>query len=220
VIILVIIVGWIQWGSTVTAGAQQVALVINPPTPTPTFTVTPTATPTATSTPTATPTETHTPTPTPTFTPQPTATQTPTPTTTNTPEPGAPTPTPTPTITPTPTPRFGKPVILGPANGKLFGRDQELFLRWEDMGQLGPNEHYAIRMTWQQDSQLAYGGTNTRENFWAVPSELYWGLADEFTGRRYDWYVYIEEISTDTEGNRIGRPISEPSDTYYFLWQQ
>ena len=93
-------------------------------------------------------------------------------------------------------------------------------MRWQDMGVLGPNEYYAIRMTWQQDGQLAYGGTNVKNTFWLIPPDLYWGLADEFTGRRYDWYVYIEEITTDDNGQQIGRPVSDVSETHYFFWQQ
>jgi hypothetical protein len=108
---------------------------------------------------------------------------------------------------------------LGPDNGRLFGRDEELVLRWESLGQLGPNEYYAVRMTWQQDGQLAYGGTNVKDNFWIVPPNLYWGLADQFTGRKYEWYVYIEEITTDETGKQVGRPISEVSDPLFFLWQ-
>jgi hypothetical protein len=201
------------------SGAEQAALVIDPPTPT--STPTPTLTPTNTSTPTLTPTptETATPSPTPTLTPTTTPTETPTPTPTNTLAPGEPTPTPTPTITPTPTPKYGKPVLLGPQNGKLFGQAEELVLRWENMGVLGPNEFYAVRMTWQQNGQLAYGGTNVRDNFWVVPADQYWGLADQFTGRKYEWYVYIEEITTDASGRQVGRPISAVSDTLSFLWQ-
>ena len=87
------------------------------------------------------------------------------------------------------------------------------------MGPLAPNEFYAVRMNWQQDGQLSYGGTNVKENFWIVPPEAYWGKADEFTGRKYEWYVYIEEITTNDSGQEIGRPISETSETYSFLWQ-
>lgn len=222
-VVAALIFGWVQWGATIAQGAQQVALVVNPPTPTATFTVTPTFTPTSTPTPTHTPTETTTPTPTETATPAPTDTPVPptdTPTPTDTPVPGAPTATPTATVTPTPTPRFGKPVILGPSDGKLFGKNQELFLRWEDLGTLGPDEYYAVRMTWQENGQLAYGGTNTKDNFWLVPPDIYWGLADEFTGRKYEWYIYIEEITTDDDGNKTGRPVSDTSDIYSFLWQQ
>jgi hypothetical protein len=181
--------------------------------------VTPTFTPTTTPTPTSTPTETATPTPTQTHTPTRTPTLTRTPTPTDTPVPGAPTATSTPTITPTPTPKFGQPEILGPADGRLFGRDEELILRWKDMGTLGENEFYAIRMTWRQDNQLSYGGTNTKNNFWQIPPELYWGLADEFTGREYEWYLYVEEIATNDDGQQIGRPVSDVSETSTFLWQ-
>lgn len=215
-----LIFGGIWLGPWLQAGTHEVAVFINPPTPTPTFTVTPTFTPTPTHTPSPTPTETLTPTPSPTLTPTRTPTLTPTPTETNTPVPGAPTETPTPTITPTPTPKFGKPVVLGPTDGKLFGRGEELILRWQDMGPLADNEYYAVRLTWQQDGQLAYGGTNIKNNFWVIPSDLYWGLADEFTGRKYEWYVYVEEITTDANGQKIARPASDVSDTYSFLWQQ
>ncbi|RMF00555.1 MAG: zinc ribbon domain-containing protein, partial [Chloroflexi bacterium] len=56
IVIVGLIFGWLQWGSTVQDGVQQAALLINPPTPTPTFTVTPTPTSTTTPTPTLTPT--------------------------------------------------------------------------------------------------------------------------------------------------------------------
>ena len=208
-----------RWGAYVTDGAQQVALLINPPTATLTPTVTPTFTPTFTPIPTSTATETPTPTPTVTTTPLP-PTLTPTPTETPTPAPtSAATHTPTPTITPTPTPRFGKPQLLGPEDGTIFGKEQELILKWRNLGPLDANQFYAIRLTWLQDGQLAYGGTNIKENFWIVPPEAYWGLADEFTGRKYEWYVYIEEITTDENGQKVGRPISEVSDTLSFLWQ-
>jgi len=220
VIIVGLTFGWMQLGPRLTSGAKAVTLAINPPTPTPTFTLTPTFTPSPTSTPTATPTETSTPvpsaTPTETSTPVPTET----PTATPTPRPGAPTATATSTITPTPTPKFGKPVILGPADGKLYGRHDELVLRWQEMGALADNEFYAVRMTWQQNGQLTYGGTNTKNNFWVVPPDMYWGLADEFTGRKYEWYVYVEETITDANGQKIARPASDVSDTYSFMWQQ
>jgi hypothetical protein len=219
ILVMGLVLGVAELWPSVQRGAEQVALAIDPPTLTPTPTVTPTPTNTTTFTPTPTPTETATPIPTATFTPTATPTETATATPTNTLVPGAPTPTDTPTITPTPTPKYGKPVLLGPRDGKIFGQNEELFLRWESMGALGPNEYYAVRMTWLQDGQVAYGGTNVRDNFWLVPPDQYWGLADQFTGRKYEWYVYVEEITTDEAGRQIGRPISEVSDTLSFLWQ-
>ena len=49
--------------------------------------------------------------------------------------------------------------------------------------------------------------------------QLYWGLADEFTGRRYEWYVYVEEVTTNENGRKVGKPVSEVSETLSFLWQ-
>ena len=219
VILVALIYGVGQWGSALFDRGAQVALLINPPTATSTFTTTPTHTSTSTATSTATPTETATPTPTFTFTPvPPTATPTPTDTPTEVP-PGVPTATDTPTVTPTPTPKYGKLQLEGPEDGIIFGREQELMLQWEDIGPLAPNEFYAVRLVWQQDGQLAYGGTNIKENFWIIPSDAYWGLADEFTGRKYEWYVYIEEISTDESGQQVGKPINDVSETLSFLWQ-
>lgn len=210
-----LIFGLIQVRPTLSNRAGQVALLIDPPTVTATATNTATPTSTATSTSTATPTPTNTPTGTliPTETPTSTPTPTETPTFAITWTPTAPA-----TFTPTPTPRFSKPVLLAPKSGELYGRAQELVLRWEDMGPLGPNESYAVRMTWQQNGQVAFGGTNVKENFWIVPPDLYWGKADEFTGRKYEWYVFVEAITVEN-GQQVGKPISEVSDRWSFLWQ-
>ncbi len=216
VVLIGLVFGFMQLWPAMAAAPRRVALIINPPTPTATATATATATSTSTSTPTYTPSSTPTETATPTSTATPTGTPTPTPTETPF---GAPTATNTPTLTPTPTPRFGKPVLLGPKENRVYSRDEELVLRWRDMGPLKENEWYAVRMNWMQDGQLAFGGTNVKDNFWVVPPDQYWGLADQFTGRKYEWVVFIEEIVTEADGSQIGRPVSELSDSLTFLWQ-
>ena len=225
-LVLIGLIFWVlQYETEVGEGLDQLVSLISPPTATATATTTPTPTatgtrtPTATHTPTATATATSTPTPTATHTPTATATATPTPEPTETPL-GNPTATSTLTLTPTPTPRFTVPVLLGPSDGKLFGREEEVVLRWENMGPLEPNEWYAVRLTWQEDGQTSFGGHNLKDNFWVVPPDLYWGLADEFTGRQYEWFVFIEEISTDEGGAQVGRPVSKPSKASSFLWQE
>lgn len=95
-----------------------------------------------------------------------------------------------------------------------------MVLRWENVGELAPNQWYAVRLTWQQNGQLAFGGHNLKENLWVVPPDLYWGLADEFTGRQYEWFVFIEEITTNESGQEVGRPVSEVSERSTFLWQE
>jgi hypothetical protein len=127
-------------------------------------------------------------------------------------------PTGTPTPTATPTPRFVKPVLVGPPSDNIYSRNEELVLRWQDMGLLAPNETYAVRLTWLQNGQLSFGGTNVKENFWMVPPGLYWGLADQFTGRKYEWYVFVEAIVTEN-GQQVAKPVSEVSDRWTFLWQ-
>ncbi len=211
--------GLIQYWPHINNRAEQLAALVNPPTPTATATVTPTFTPTATPSPTATPTETVPPIFTATFTPTPppTATPTETPPPTQTPIPIVPTA--TPTATPTSGPRYGKPVITGPAENRVYARDGELTLRWEEMGPLAENEWYAVRLNWLEGGQPAFGGTNVKENFWIIPPEQYWGLADEFTGRAYEWVIFIEEITVNENGQQIARPVSEISDRASFMWQ-
>ncbi len=220
--------GWGAWQvvMTIPTTNERVVQLISTPTNTPTSTPTntPTATPTNTST--ATPTETATSTPTSTAT----VTETPTPTTT----PSAtatsararvslptftPTPTETPTVTPTPTVRYQQIEITSPDDGQIIGREAPVILRWRAVDRLAADEHYAVRMTWLQNGQLAYGGTNVKENFWQVPVDLYWGKADESTGRKYEWYVYVEKVTVDADGQETARPVSETSDTMSFLWQ-
>lgn len=219
VVLVALTVGFIQVGPFISNSVEQVALAVNPPTPTATNTATTTPTATLTPMPTPSPTESATPTDTPTITLTPTEVPSPTAVPSDTPV-GVPTATGTFTPTPSATPRFGKPILLGPKDGKLFGHHEEVVLRWENMGPLGPDEWYAVRMSWQQDGQTAFGGHNLKDNFWVVPPDLYWGLADEFTGRTYEWFVFIEEVTTDENGRQVGRPVSEVSDHSTFLWQE
>jgi predicted nucleic acid-binding Zn ribbon protein len=218
VLILGLIFGVWQLGPALFKQAEQVAYEINPPTPVPTATFTATATPQPTLTPTATPTFTPTPLPpTNTVTPSPAPTDTPTPQPTAAPVRAQPTDTPAPTSTPAP--RYGKPVLVAPADGTLFGRDAELVLKWEDMGPLAANEWYAVRLNWLENGQLSFGGTNVKENFWIVPADQYWGLADQSTGRKYEWFVFIESITVNENGDQVAQPASEVSDKSSFLWQ-
>lgn len=213
--LIIVVAGGLRLQPIFSQGAHEAAMLINPPTQTPTPTQT--ATPTNTNTPTPTATPTNTATPAPTATPTNTATPTITPTPTATEIYIVP-PTNTPTITPTPTPKYGKPTLLGPEEGKLFGRNEEVVLRWENMGSLAPNEWYAVRLTWLQNGERSFGGTNIKDNFWVVPPEQYWGLADQFTGRKYEWFVFVEEIKEEN-GQRVARPVSETSERSVFLWQ-
>lgn len=219
----IVVIGLIYGGAQLRSGLsntiEEAALIINPPTPTATPSVTPTPTATFTVTATTNPSATVTATPTDTATPTPAPTQTPTIEPTDTPV-RAPTTTLTQTPTPTPTPLYRAPRILGPEDGKLFGHSEEVILRWENIGPLADNQWYAVRLTWLENGQPSFGGHNLKDNFWVVPPDLYWGLADEFTGRKYEWFVFIEEISTGDKGQQVGNPVSEVSERSSFLWQE
>lgn len=231
VIVMLMLLAGLGWAitqivTTVPATVQNVALLIGTPTPTPTLTPTSTATATSTPTPTATSTPTKTATPTSTATntatneATPTKTATPTETTTRAPLPTFTlTPTETPTITPTPTPRYGQIKLLSPADGDIFGQESRLILRWRAVAGLAEDEWYAVRMNWIENGETGYGGTNVKQNFWEVPVDLYWGRADEFTGRNYEWFVFIEKIPTDEDGQQTSRAVNDVSETRSFLWQ-
>ncbi len=215
VVAIAIIGGAFALAPTVKHQSRQVAEFINPPTPTPTLTATftPTLIPTATNT----PTPTSTPTPTPTTAP--TNTATPTPTETPTPEPTRPNlPTATPTATATPTPRFGAIVIVAPDDGVQFTGGQPVILSWEPAGELADDEWYAVRMNWLENGERAFGGTNTKETSWQIPPEQYYGKADQGTGRVYEWYVFVEKVVVNENGEKTGEPMSPPSETRTFFW--
>jgi RNA polymerase subunit RPABC4/transcription elongation factor Spt4 len=188
------------------------------------FMPTPTSTVTATGTPTATPTPTGTPTRTPTLTPLPTPTATPTATSTESASPTQALPataTPTPTAAPTPTPRFAVPVLISPPDGDVFvGRGQFVILRWESVGPLAENEWYAVRLSWSENGTFSQrGGTNLKETSWQIPADFYWGKADQETGRAYKWYVYIERVTETADGQKVGEPVSPPSEVRTLYWQ-
>jgi RNA polymerase subunit RPABC4/transcription elongation factor Spt4 len=185
-------------------------------------TSTPTATATGTST--ATPTPSSTPTTTPTSTPLPTSTATPTatPTVSISPTLALPaTATPTPTPTPTPAPRFLAPVLVSPPDGEIFvGREQSVVLIWESVGLLAEDEWYAVRLSWSENGAFSQrGGNNLKETSWQIPADFYWGKADHETGRAYEWYVYVEQVTETEDGRRVGEPVSPPSETRVLYWQ-
>lgn len=213
-LVAAIVCGVVRIKPHVEQGADRVVAFFMPtPTPTPTVTRTPTATPTATGTPTVTPTPIPSPTPTATLTPTPTAV---------TPTRSLPkTATPTPTVTPTPTPRFQAPVLLGPPDGQIFiGRGQFVILHWELAGPLAADEWYAVRLSWSENGVFEQrGGNNLKETSWQIPADFYWGKADQETGRAYKWYVYIERVTETADGQRVGEPLSPPSETRTLYWQ-
>lgn len=191
---------------------------------------TPTATPAPTDAPTSEPTDT--PAPTDTATPEPTATPAPTDTPTseptNTPAP-IDTPTPEPTATPSPIPtnspvpatprppvnpgfKYSAPQLVLPEQNFVFIAGNTIDLRWESVGELAANEHYAVRLVYFHESEVTYGGSQVQEPQWTVPLELY----HEADGPKheYSWFVYVEQ----TQADGTGVPISPESQARTFTW--
>ncbi|MEM7034851.1 MAG: hypothetical protein AAF629_35245 [Chloroflexota bacterium] len=202
---------------------------LEPPTPT----IVPTATPAvvanqASTSPIATPTEiaidTPTPEPTATATQQPTATPLPT----DTPEPTAtdtPTPTPTETATLTPEPTeeaadettppgliYDAPQLHSPVPDFVFIRGNTIKLDWDSVGELRPDEQYAVRLVYFHTNEVVYKGAQLRDTEWTIPLELYHEAdGPEF---EYFWYVYIERVLAD--GTAV--QVSPDSETRFFTW--
>jgi hypothetical protein len=184
--------------------------------PLPTPTLPPTSTPALLS-------PTNTPLPTETATPIPKATQPPPPATpvpTDTPIP-ADTPTLVPTVTqtatlavtPTPAMKYGAPVLLEPEDGFKFISGNTIVLRWAPVGELAPDEQYAVRMVYMYQGKITYQGTNIKEAEWTVPLSLY-GQIDP-PDNRYEWFVVVERLNDDGSGTSI----SPESERRTFTWK-
>ncbi|MBN1994358.1 MAG: hypothetical protein JW953_16795 [Anaerolineae bacterium] len=189
---------------------------LNSPLPTPTLP--PTSTPTSlppTDTPpptdTATPVPTDTPLPPPTDTPIPADTPTPLPT--DTPVSAAPTDTPPPPDTPTPAIKYQAPVLLEPKDGTDFNSGNTIVLRWQSVGELAPDEQYAIRLIYEFQGETTYQGTNIKETEWTIPLSLY-GQIDG-PENRYEWFVVVERLNDDGSGTAV----SPESEKRTFSWR-
>ncbi len=207
-------------GIEATGEAEAAALESTPalgdsPLPTPTLPPTLTPTPLA---PTDTPIpSTDTPTPSPTETPRPTDTPIPTdtvePTPTETPIAAEPSETPTPESTPTPGLKYGVPVLLEPKDGFDFIRGNTIELGWQPVGELAPDEQYAVRLVYPFNNEITYQGANIKETVWTVPPSLF-GQIDP-PENRYEWFVVVERLNEDGSGT----PISPESERRSFTWK-
>jgi len=188
--------------------------------------VSPVNTPTATLPPTNTPTllpPTDTPVPEtatleaqpPTDTPAPTNTPPPTDTPTSQPATATPTPgeTATPTVSPTPSFKYEAPALLEPEDEFAFIGGNTIVLRWEPVGELAPDEQYAVRMIYQYLGKTTYQGGQTKDSEWVVPLSLY-GQIDP-PENQYEWFVVVERLNSDGSGTAI----SPESEHRSFTWK-
>ena len=198
------------------------AVVADSPLPTPTLppTQTPPPLPTDTPAPTEPPAPEATEAPEATDTPEPTdtpeTTDTPEPTATNTPQAAdeAAEPEPTEEVIPTPTPglKYGAPVLVEPKDGFDFINGNTIVLQWQPVGELAPDEQYAVRLVYRFNSEVTYQGANVTEPQWTVPLSLY-GQVDP-PENFYEWFVVVERVNNDGSGTAISPESSKRSFTW------
>lgn len=205
--------------NTVRAVASGVpGLFVMVPTVTPSLT--PSITPTPSQTPTATPTPSLTPTPTPTQTP----TQTPSPLPTNTPTPTSTRSRPTrtaapPTQTLTPAPSLAAPVLLLPENGTTFnGSSEKIRLTWSSPYNPTSPDWFEVTVRYTHLSQEVKALVYVQTAYWFVDPPMF-GLADQLSGRMYQWSVRLVRQTTNSSGNQIYVPTSPSSAEWAFYWK-
>jgi hypothetical protein len=146
-----------------------------------------------------------------------TAIPTPTPPPTNTPPPPtvtSPPPNPDDEPPPTATPgfKYAAPRLISPAPDFVFIAGNTIDLQWESVGELAPDEYYAVRLVYFHNTVPTYKGENVQATQWTVPLELY----HEADGPEFQhfWYVSVEKGLAD--GSAI--PISPESEQRFFTW--
>jgi hypothetical protein len=194
---------------TIAVTATPEPVFESPLSPVETPTTPPTETPTPappTETPTALPTETET----PTATLAPTDTPEPAPTVAETPE--AEEATPEPEASPTSAFKYEPRILLGPKDGAQFDGIYEIKLEWEPV-ELAADEQYAVRIVYQFNGQVTYGGAQVKEPVWVVPLKLR-GQIDP-PDNRYEWFVVVERLNEDGSGTAV----SPESEHWSFVWR-
>jgi photosystem II stability/assembly factor-like uncharacterized protein/tetratricopeptide (TPR) repeat protein len=205
--------------------APLIAMIVPP---TPTATPIPSATPRPTLDVTeeivaAVPSTTATTTPRPTATASPTATNTPSPTKTLTPTPTVtvvPTPTPsTATATPSPsTPPDLTLQLVGPENNAVFrGASPLPRLEWQPVTQLGPDEYYLVKLSFQEQGRPALFTWRLTQPGWPIPVELF-HRADP-PARRFEWQVEVVKIPPGGT-NLDAIPSGPASPIWNFSWER
>jgi hypothetical protein len=102
---------------------------------------------------------------------------------------------------------------MEPKTDANFIAGNTIVLRWEPVGQLAPDEQYAVRMIYPYNTQPTYQGGQTKETEWIVPLSLY-GQIDP-PENRYEWFVVVERLNDDGSGTAI----SPESERWSFVWR-
>ena len=109
--------------------------------------------------------------------------------------------------------KYDAPVLIEPADDFAFIQGNTIVLRWRPVGELAPDEQYAVRMVYDFQGQPTYQGANVKETEWTVPLSLY-GQVDG-PENRYEWFVVVERLNDDGSGTAI----SPESQRRSFTWK-
>jgi len=139
-----------------------------------------------------------------------------------------PTLTPSPTTTPTAAMRHAAPVLVNPGDGTPHSGGVEEFieLKWDSVGTLAADEEYVVHVgsvdddgetKWLQEGPLDQWPL--RDLSWPMPAWMH-GQASQKSSHKYWWFVQVEWVIRDEEGNVVShQPISPQSERRSFSWQ-
>jgi hypothetical protein len=109
--------------------------------------------------------------------------------------------------------KYGAPVLVEPKEGAEFIEGNIIALRWQSVGELAPDEQYAVRLIYSFQQETTFQGSNLRETEWTIPVSLY-GQVDG-PENLYVWFVVVERLNDDGSGTTI----SPESERRTFTWK-
>lgn len=128
----------------------------------------------------------------------------------------------TPPDTPTATPatlriKYGKPQLINPPDDSLFaGQFAEVFLQWEPVGELAPDEYYDLTIMHLFADEPKYDGSlRTRETRVQITQDIGVGEAG---GDRFYWWVTVRKDNTASSSGGLDTAVSLRSDARTFVW--
>jgi hypothetical protein len=87
-------------------------------------------------------------------------------------------------------------------------------LRWESVGELAPNEQYAVRIIYRFQNEVIYNGDQVRQPEWTMPDFLF-GQVDG-PAFEYEWFVVVERVNDD--GSTIAISPESERQTFSWIW--
>jgi len=107
--------------------------------------------------------------------------------------------------------KYPAPVLLEPADhGAVQGK--LCILKWEPVGPLADDEHYALRLIYLQQGQPVYQGDQLTTTDYRMPERFYYQA--DGPALEYKWFVFVERTNPDGSTTQL----SPESETFVFRW--